>query len=198
MSIEGLNQDIKRLALHPGHSEIHIHSSIEGLNQEIERLVLQPGNAGRANRLDQVSSLRGCTPVEGHHSPFMDGELPVCSRTPTTGLFTRLRTQSGSSLSPVDDVPSDQRCFAEASPRINKFMAQLPPEGCERVLSRTISTDESRCEKLSNVAIKPVAGFQLLPSQGSAFRGVALLNSTPVPDECASGTSSANIAEETI
>lgn len=168
-----------------------IRSSIEGLNQEIEKLVLHPGT-GRANRLDQVSALR-CTPERGHESPQGDGAGASSSRTPVsdleTGFFTHHHhhhyhsDESHDSLSPSDEpptlgeaAPGQPRSFlrigsAEASPRLNKFMAQLPPEGCERVLSRTVvqGREEASATLANIVIIKPVAGFQLRPSQGSAF-----------------------------
>lgn len=172
-----------------------MRSSIEGLNQEIEKLVLHPGPAGRANRLDQVSALRGGgTPDEGHQSPLVlhGDDVPSGSRsantqtpvlglleTTTTGFFAHLHHSSSHSddSTPEDEVGGGQpRSFgrigsAEASPRINKFMAQLPPEGCERVvLSKTLQAEDFRATTSNVGIIKPVAGFQLRPSQGSAFR----------------------------
>ena len=185
-------------------------SSVEGLNQEIERLVLHP-TTGRANRqsinyfpsienydydiyfsLDQVSALRGTTPDGTHLSPLLDNEEPSGSRsansqTPIqdTELFAHLHhshsDDSHESLSLADEEgAASSRSFArigsaEASPRINKFLAQLPPEGCERIPLRA-----PVCEvvKPSSI-IKPVAGFQLRPSLGSAFTKLAPSPSEP-------------------
>lgn len=177
----------------------------EGLNQEIEKLVLNPhpGPAGRANRLDQVSALRGGTPEPGNHSPLTlhGDDLPSGARsanaqTPVHGFFSHLHaSHSDDSLSPPEldvitpeDDQGNPRSFgrissAEASPRINKFLAQLPPEGCERVLLKlktTVPTEEATGES-QNIIIKP--GFQLRPSQGSAFRVATGLQATTEGEE---------------
>lgn len=195
-----------------------MRSSIEGLNQEIERLVLHPGIAGRANRLDQVSALR-FTPEEGRESPLVSGSrsantlTPVQDQDPETGFFSHLHSHpsddSPDSLSPSDgttpeDAPLGQpaRSFArigsaESSPRINKFMAQLPPEGCERVqLSRT--ADHPSANPSHIIINKPVAGFQLRPSQGSAFRVAASLASALPSEnsiECPAGVVTEEVVE---
>lgn len=178
-------------------------SSIEGLNQEIERLVLHPGIAGRANRLDQVSALRFTPEEGGRDSPLVSGSrsanthTPVQDQDPDTGFFTHLQSHPSDddSLSPTDgatpeDAPLGQpsRSFArigsaESSPRINKFMAQLPPEGCERVQLLSRAADHPTGANQSHIIInKPVAGFQLRPSQGSAFRVAASLASAQPPE----------------
>lgn len=170
---------------------------MEGLNQEIERLDLDSAaiHAGRGNRLDQVSSLRGETPDGSkalllddhqHPQPHHSSRRSVNTQTPVgeieSGFFAHLSSDE-SSNSPGDEEKllavleeeggseDPRRSFtrivgsAEASPRINKFMAQIPPEGCERV---KLNPSEDLCR--SPVKLKPVFVCGFRPSLGSAFR----------------------------
>lgn len=147
----------------------YIHSSVEGLNREIEKLVLYPGPAGRSNRLDQVSSLRDreLSPDSKSTTPVADllrDSSPGATMTETANRQLLHSDDSNSASPPL--FLDEARPYPEASPRMNRFLSQLPPEGCERVLSKTVQTDEM------TVVITPVSGFQLRPSEGSAFNRV--------------------------
>lgn len=174
-----------------------MRSSIEGLNQEIEKLVLHPGYAaaGRANRLDQVSALHGNGTPQTSTSPRPtevnereDDEYATGCGSPnqdtTIAHFIHLCSEDNlpslsSHLKNVDCLHGlhdpleqfDVSISTEASsPRNNRFMAQLQP-GCERIFTKIIPLNEatSTLRTLPIVSTKPTAAFDLKPSQGSAF-----------------------------
>lgn len=155
---------------------------MEGLNQEIEKLVLFPGQHSHRSRMELT---RG-TP-EGHRAPLADllqhqQSRSVNTQTPIirdfdTTFFAHLSSDESHGNSPGDEELAfvagcqfEKRCEKsgsnEASPRINKFLAQKPPDGCERVRLKLNSDDG--VPKI----IKPTVlggGFQLKQSHGSAF-----------------------------
>lgn len=72
-----------------------------------------------------------------------------------------------------------------ASPRINKFLAREPPDGCEKVNLKLTEADTST----NTTHFKPCVAFQLRPSLGSAFQPlqpIPTLKTTPEDDGGAS------------
>lgn len=187
-----------------------MRNSVEGLNQEIEKLVLYPGQPHTCrSELDMYS--RG-TP-EGHRAPLADifhaasggggGGGGCCGAGGPPGMSSDTRsvntqTPLGDMLSSDDGSQSTSPegeggsgAATSASPRINKFLAREPPDGCEKVnLKLTEATDTST----STTHFKPCVAFQLRPSLGSAFQPlqpIPTLKTTPEDD----GASEADAAE---
>lgn len=104
-----------------------MRSSVEGLNQEIEKLVLIPGQPHTCR--PETSMFSRGTP-EGHRAPLADllhGDTrSVNTQTPCGELLSSDESQS---TSPEDGASS----VTGASPRINRFLAREPPDGCEKV-----------------------------------------------------------------
>lgn len=193
-----------------------MRNSVEGLNQEIEKLVLHPGQQHTCRPESNLFS-RG-TP-EGHRAPLADilhGETrSVNTQTPNRDLLSSgnfpyhfflakkhwqinylLFSDDSQSTSPEDGVATG------ASPRINRFLAREPPDGCEKVsflfdfilflcnkkmyflnikfantnTKKNYNTNKKVCLKLneadqsSATVFKPCVGFLLKPSLTSAFQ----------------------------
>ncbi|XP_031622682.1 protein FAM117B-like isoform X2 [Contarinia nasturtii] len=138
-----------------------MRSSVEGLNQEIEKLVLVPGQP-HSCRPESSHFTRGIP--EGHRAPLADilhsDTRSVNTQTPNRDLLSSDESQS---TSPDDNVSS------EASPRINRFLARLPPDGCEKVCLKSSDTSQDHLSP-SSAIFKPPVGFKLRPSLGSAFQ----------------------------
>ncbi|KAG8242209.1 hypothetical protein J6590_070549 [Homalodisca vitripennis] len=102
-----------------------------------------------------------CPPSRESGSPLVVGSLELNSR-PSSEL-----QGSGDSSPEQDSRPG-------TSPRINKFLAREPPDGCERV-SLKFSEDASNRKPMLDLSlmemcpIKPSAACQFKPSLGSAF-----------------------------
>lgn len=135
-----------------------MRSSVEGLNQEIEKLVLVPGQP-HSCRPESNHFARGIP--EGHRAPLADilhsDTRSVNTQTPNRDL---LSSDDSQSTSPDDNA-------SEASPRINRFLARLPPDGCEKVCLKSSDTEHL---SPSSAIFKPSIGFKLRPSLGSAFQ----------------------------
>lgn len=174
-------------------------SSIEGLNQEIERLVLRSTPSLGGLEREERKGVEN-TP-EGHRAPVADllrdsrsvsSPKLVFSQTTQTPALTAPSSGPPSRESPgarpvsnlsdsrpsseLHDVSEDSSPEQEGrglgtSPRINRFLAREPPDGCERVSTRF--TEERRpMVDISEVdyPLKPSMNFQLKPSLGSAFQ----------------------------
>lgn len=174
-----------------------MRNSVEGLNQEIEKLVLYPGQPHTCRSELEMYS-RG-TP-EGHRAPLADifhaagGGGGSCGAGGPPGMSSDTRsvntqTPLGDTLSSDDGSQSTSPegeggagAATSASPRINKFLAREPPDGCEKVnLKLTEATDTST----STTHFKPCVAFQLRPSLGSAFQPlqpIPTLKTTPEDD----------------
>jgi len=184
-----------------------MRSSIEGLNQEIERLVLRSSSSLGTEREERKSGVQS-TP-EGHRAPVADLLRQTRSVNTQTPAYTNSTHSSGppsrESNSPgrpgsIDSRPSSDLqgiyfcCLSEdsspeqeggkslgTSPRINKFFAREPPDGCERVNLRF--TEEARRPMVDistmDYPLKPSVNFQLKPSLGSAFQP---LRTVPTPE----------------
>ncbi|KAH1003319.1 hypothetical protein HUJ05_011247 [Dendroctonus ponderosae] len=139
-----------------------LRSSVEGLNQEIERLVLRTGADARLP-----------TP-EGHRAPLAE---MLQSRSADTQTPQDFGNDSSSGSSP------DTETKLGTSPRINRFLAREPPDGCEKVGSGTahpsplasccnqvrLKALDERTDLLLDSAPQP-SSFKLRPSLGSAFQ----------------------------
>ncbi|XP_058128986.1 protein FAM117B-like [Anopheles ziemanni] len=154
---------------------VHIRpmrNSVEGLNQEIEKLVLFPGQQHSCRSELEMYS-RG-TP-EGHRAPLADlfhasGTVSLVSGQGDT-RSVNTQTPLGDTLSSDDGSqstsPDEGAVTTSASPRINKFLAREPPDGCEKVNLKLTEADTST----NTACFKPcTTAFQLKPSLGSAFQ----------------------------
>lgn len=177
-----------------------MRNSVEGLNQEIEKLVLYPGQPHTCRSELEMYS-RG-TP-EGHRAPLADifhAAGGSCGGPP--GMMAMSDTRSVNTQTPLGDTLSSDdgsqstspdeggTAVTSASPRINKFLAREPPDGCEKVNLKLTEADSST----NTTHFKPCVAFQLRPSLGSAFQPlqpIPTLKTTPEDD---GGTSEAEAA----
>lgn len=164
-----------------------MRNSVEGLNQEIEKLVLYPGQPHTCRSELEMYS-RG-TP-EGHRAPLADifhaaaGGGPPGMSSDTRSVNTQ--TPLGDMLSSDDGSQSTSpdeggAAVTSASPRINKFLAREPPDGCEKVNLKLTEADTST----NTPHFAPCVAFQLRPSLGSAFQPlqpIPTLKTTPEDD----------------
>ncbi|EAA05680.4 AGAP011572-PA, partial [Anopheles gambiae str. PEST] len=169
---------------------VHIRpmrNSVEGLNQEIEKLVLYPGQQ-HSCRAELEMYSRG-TP-EGHRAPLADlfhgaGAVSLVGG-PGDTRSVNTQTPLGDTLSSDDGSqstsPDEGAVTTSASPRINKFLAREPPDGCEKVNLKLTEADTST----NTACFKPcTTAFQLKPSLGSAFQPLQplpTLKTTPEDD----------------
>uniref|UniRef100_A0A182Y611 Uncharacterized protein n=1 Tax=Anopheles stephensi TaxID=30069 RepID=A0A182Y611_ANOST len=170
---------------------VHIRpmrNSVEGLNQEIEKLVLYPGQQ-HSCRAELEMYSRG-TP-EGHRAPLADlfhgaGAVSLVGG-PGDTRSVNTQTPLGDTLSSDDGSqstsPDEGAVTTSASPRINKFLAREPPDGCEKVNLKLTEADTST----NTACFKPcTTAFQLKPSLGSAFQPLQplpTLKTTPEADD---------------
>ncbi|XP_053679160.1 protein FAM117B-like [Anopheles nili] len=170
---------------------VHIRpmrNSVEGLNQEIEKLVLYPGQQ-HSCRAELEMYSRG-TP-EGHRAPLADlfhgaGTVSLVGGSGDT-RSVNTQTPLGDTLSSDDGSqstsPDEGAVTTSASPRINKFLAREPPDGCEKVNLKLTEADTST----NTACFKPcTTAFQLKPSLGSAFQPLQplpTLKTTPEDDD---------------
>lgn len=168
-----------------------MRNSVEGLNQEIEKLVLYPGQPHTCRSELEMYS-RG-TP-EGHRAPLADifhAAGGSCGGPP--GMMAMSDTRSVNTQTPLGDTLSSDdgsqstspdeggAAVTSASPRINKFLAREPPDGCEKVNLKLTEADTST----NTTHFKPCVAFQLRPSLGSAFQPlqpIPTLKTTPEDD----------------
>nr|XP_018901801.1 PREDICTED: protein FAM117B-like [Bemisia tabaci] len=172
-----------------------MRSSVEGLNQEIERLVLKATSSlGTADSVR--SDEKGGTP-EGHRAPLADllrhTTRSVNTQTPSafsttplsSPLFDRSRPSSDLLLSGESSPDHEPGKFG-ASPRINKFLAREPPDGCEKVSLKFLEDNRKPMLDLSLMdycPIKPCVNFTLKPSLGSAFYPLPRPSQSPPLDQ---------------
>lgn len=147
----------------PQHNNSQIRpmrSSVEGLNQEIEKLVLYTGQV-HSSRPELGLFSRG-TP-EGHRAPlaelFHNDMRSVNTQTPIGDILSSDESHSTS--------PEEGTSVTNASPRINRFLAREPPDGCEKVCLKLTEAEQG-----TTTHFKPCVGFQLRPSLGSAFQSL--------------------------
>lgn len=162
-----------------------MRSSVEGLNQEIERLVLKGISGAGTENEAELERVMGPTP-EGHRAPIAELFHSTCSVDTQTPSGSEGLPNSASfcgtsrpdspdcdkSGSPEPDAGGGQLSKLGTSPRINKFLAREPPDGCEKVKI----IDEGRkhttvpmAGDASDSISKPNSQFVLRPSQRSAF-----------------------------
>ncbi|XP_058837757.1 protein FAM117B-like [Topomyia yanbarensis] len=162
-----------------------MRSSVEGLNQEIEKLVLYTGQS-HACRSDLEMYSRG-TP-EGHRAPLAElfhaasgGSATLTSDTRSVNTQTPLGDTLSSDEGSQSTSPDEGAAVTSASPRINRFLAREPPDGCEKVNLKLTEADTST----NTTHFKPCVAFQLRPSLGSAFQPLQpmpTLKTTPEDD----------------
>ncbi|XP_054287327.1 protein FAM117B-like [Macrosteles quadrilineatus] len=178
----------------PGRSRAPMRSSIEGLNQEIERLVLRATSTLSTEREEEKLQLVHQATPEGHRAPLADllrSTRSVNTQTPafsshSSGPPSResgsplvvgnfeLASRPSSDFQGSGDSSPEQDSRPGTSPRINKFLAREPPDGCERV-SLKFSEDVSNRKPMLDLSlmelcpIKPSTACQFKPSLGSAF-----------------------------
>ncbi|XP_063708010.1 protein FAM117B-like [Culicoides brevitarsis] len=138
-----------------------MRSSVEGLNQEIEKLVLHPGAGPMHSCRQELEMFSRGTP-EGHRAPITD-----LWREHSRSTQTPLLSPDSQSTSPSDEGAQSK----DASPRINRFLAREPPDGCEKV-NLNLKQIEGSSDSMSS--FKPV-GFELRPSLGSAFQPIPII-----------------------
>lgn len=137
-----------------------MRNSVEGLNQEIEKLVLYPGQAHTCRSdLEMVSlcsvdlhAYKLCPSLliyclqysrgtpEGHRAPLAEllhaaggGCVSLTSDTRSVNTQTPLGDTLSSDDGSQSTSPDEGAAASNASPRINKFLAREPPDGCEKV-----------------------------------------------------------------
>lgn len=156
-----------------------MRNSVEGLNQEIEKLVLYSmTSGGHSSECDLMTKYTPdhhrshyCDLFNANTCASADYSYPsVDSRSVNTQtpVFDR-RTQSDDdshSTSPDDEAAAYN---IGASPRINRFLAREPPDGCEKINLKVIEQGESIAGAEHLEKPKLFGGFQLRPSLGSAF-----------------------------
>uniref|UniRef100_A0A1B6HY80 Glucocorticoid-induced transcript 1 protein n=1 Tax=Homalodisca liturata TaxID=320908 RepID=A0A1B6HY80_9HEMI len=180
----------------PGKHRTPMRSSIEGLNQEIERLVLKATSTLSTEREEEKMQMVHQATPEGHRAPLADLLRSTRSVNTQTPAFTssshssgppsresgsplvvgslELNSRPSSELQGSGDSSPEQDSRPGTSPRINKFLAREPPDGCERV-SLKFSEDASNRKPMLDLSlmemcpIKPSAACQFKPSLGSAF-----------------------------
>ncbi|KAI5745053.1 hypothetical protein M8J76_007794 [Diaphorina citri] len=162
-----------------------IRNSVEGLNQEIERLVL------RNTSLINVEREEDRDISEGHRAPLAEIlGLTRSVNTQTPGPPSRGEAESPSGPRPLafsrpaseDSSPGaagdgEPGSKSGASPKINKFLAREPPDGCEKVNLKFIEDSRKPMCDLSLLEdyppLKPSLTFTLRPSTGSAFYSIS-------------------------
>uniref|UniRef100_A0A8D9EDI1 Protein FAM117B n=1 Tax=Cacopsylla melanoneura TaxID=428564 RepID=A0A8D9EDI1_9HEMI len=176
--------------LTPVHRVGTIRNSVEGLNQEIERLVLRNTSVLNIEREEDKDI------SEGHRAPLAEilglirsvntqtpGENFTPSSLSSSGPPSRGDVESPLGARPLafsrpaseDSSPGagDPGSKSGASPKINKFLAREPPDGCERVNLKFIEDQRKPMCDLSLLEdyppLKPSLTFTLRPSTGSAF-----------------------------
>lgn len=161
-----------------------MRNSVEGLNQEIEKLVLYTSQPHTC-RSDLEMYSRG-TP-EGHRAPLAElfhaagGGVIMTSDTRSVNTQTPLGDVLSSDDGSQSTSPDEGAAVSSASPRINKFLAREPPDGCEKVNLKLTEADTST----NTTHFKPCVAFQLRPSLGSAFQPlqpIPTLKTTPEDD----------------
>jgi hypothetical protein len=151
-------------------------NSEEGLNQEVELYasaepqcdrLTEPIPGGRKAPVAELISREG--PYTRSHqsanqnssdSPLRDSISPVPSHLDTPHSETE--DSQGSS-------PDQDRMLSGSSPQINRFSSRAPPDGCERVLSKSVPILRPIPRE---VVSHPTTLYTLKPSSHSAFESL--------------------------
>ncbi|XP_056643643.1 protein FAM117B-like [Diorhabda sublineata] len=143
-----------------------IRSSVEGLNQEIERLVLKTDGEAHSSRSYDSGRFSESIP-EGHRAPIADiFKYASRSRSVDTQTPQKFGNSSNSSSDSQGTSPDQETNKLGSSPQINRFLAREPPDGCEKVRSK--SMNNTKIDPIEHVPQKST--FKLKPSLGSAFQ----------------------------
>ncbi|XP_013773761.1 protein FAM117B-like isoform X2 [Limulus polyphemus] len=176
-----------------------IRSSVEGLNQEIERLVLKgisgndvgdvelerdvepPPDGHRAPIADLFRSTTAIstrnvntqTPSgRGESCPSSGATSRSQSVSPIVSFLGQMDSSQPASREGSKSASPDLDCSFKfgTSPRINRFLAREPPDGCEKVkILEERRNTSTLMEPQGYGPFKPSEKFVLLPSQSSAF-----------------------------
>ncbi|CAH2001116.1 unnamed protein product [Acanthoscelides obtectus] len=144
-----------------------IRSSVEGLNQEIERIVLRDESGSTLVRPPSGGGHSSGRCSEGRRAPLAEmfhGEGWRSVDTQTPGADER--QGSGSSEGSETSSPDQETNRLGSSPQINRFLAREPPDGCEKVQSKSLDEKGLPIESI----VAPPTAFKLRPSLGSAFQ----------------------------
>jgi hypothetical protein len=129
-------------------------NSEEGLNQEVE---LYASAEPQCDRLTE--------PIPGGR------KAPVAELISREGPYTRSH-QSANQNSSEDSQgssPDQDRMLSGSSPQINRFSSRAPPDGCERVLSKSVPILRPIPRE---VVSHPTTLYTLKPSSHSAFESL--------------------------
>lgn len=143
-----------------------MRSSVEGLNQEIERLVLKTDSDAHSSRCFDIDRYSETIP-EGHRAPVADlFKFAGRSRSVDTQTPQNFGNSSNSSGESQGSSPDQEGSKLGSSPQINRFLAREPPDGCEKVQSKSLID-----KKMFPLEHMPQPStFKLKPSLGSAFQ----------------------------
>ncbi|XP_074026566.1 protein FAM117B isoform X3 [Leptinotarsa decemlineata] len=130
-------------------------SSAEDLNREIETIVQRSDRDYYSTRPLHSGIFYHEAP-DGHRAPLAD---LLCKKWRSCSVNTQ--TPEGSQGS----SPDQESSTLGPSPQINKFIAREPPDGCEKIQSKTMVSRRS----LSLEHVPQPSTFKLKPSEGSAF-----------------------------
>ncbi|BET03392.1 Family with sequence similarity 117, member [Nesidiocoris tenuis] len=178
-SIEGLNQEIERLVLRgTGQASCSSFQDVQDAKGCVESTP-EGHRAPVADLLRQnTRSVNTQTPAYADASAQSSGPPSVFSGSPAG---SRSSSRAADSRPPSDlhgGISEDSSPEAEGkqlgtSPRINRFLAREPPDGCERVSMKFQEENRKPMVDLSQMdyPLKPASGnFELKPSLGSAFQ----------------------------
>ncbi|RZC32163.1 uncharacterized protein BDFB_000792 [Asbolus verrucosus] len=131
-------------------------SSEEGLNQEIEQYAVNLAES-QCDRLKE---------------PIPEGRKAPVAELIREGPYSRTHHQAGNQNSSEDSQgssPDQDRMLSGSSPQINRFSSRAPPDGCERVLSKSVPILRPIPRE---VVSHPNTLFTLKPSSHSAFESL--------------------------
>lgn len=168
-SVEGLNQEIERLVL--------INTSLLNVEREEDKDITEGHRAPLAEILGLTRSVDTQTPGENFTPSSLSSGPPSRGDTesplgPRPLAFSRPASEDSS---PGASAEGDAGASSGPSPKINKFLAREPPDGCEKVPLKFVEDQNLRkpmCDLslLENYPpLKPSLTFTLRPSSGSAF-----------------------------
>uniref|UniRef100_A0A0A9YLJ7 Protein FAM117B n=1 Tax=Lygus hesperus TaxID=30085 RepID=A0A0A9YLJ7_LYGHE len=178
-SIEGLNQEIERLVLRgscqPGCSssqDVHdskgcVESTPEGHRAPVADLLRQ-----NTRSVNTQTPAYADASAQSSGPPSVFSGSPAGSRSSSRAADSRPPSDLQGGMS-EDSSPETESKNLGTSPRINRFLAREPPDGCERVNLKFQEENRKPMVDLSEMdyPLKPASvNFQLKPSLGSAFQ----------------------------